>query len=416
MSCFRFQLPAILLPCLVYFVRRAGPLNSDRTVFSQLLDFLPRYEFNQCMQRYATDEYRVRSFSYFDQFLCMTFAQLTFRESLRDIETCLRSMDLKLYHCGLRGKISRSTLADANEQRSWQSYADFAQVLIRIARKLYEHENFGVVLNQTAYVLDSTLIDLCSTLFPWARYQRQHSAIKLHTLLDLKGNIPCVVALSEGRMHDVKMLDELIPESGSFYIMDRGYIDFARLAQFPAHSAHFIIRAKRNLSYKRGAYYKISDAEHAAGLRCDQMISLRYPAAARDYPYPLRYVSYYTAKTNRRFTFLTDDIELPGLIVARLYECRWQVELFFKWIKQHLRIKAFYGTSENAVRTQIWIAISTYVLIAIVKKQLRIEHSFSEIQQILSIALFEKESLYQRLTNKAAQNEEDCYCNQLSLW
>jgi hypothetical protein len=303
------------------------------------------------MQRYPDDHYEARDFSYFDQFLCMVFAQLTFRESLRDIETCLRTMGPKMYHCGLRSSISRSTLAEANQQRNWQNYADFAQVLIRIARKLYEHEAFGVELNQTAYVLDSTLIDLCSTLFPWARYQRQHSAVKLHTLLDLRGNIPCVVALSEGRMHDVKMLDELIPEAGAYYIMDRGYIDFARLAQFPAHGAHFIIRAKSNLSFTRGAYHKISDAEHAAGLRCDQMIKLRRPIAVRDYPHPLRYVSYYAAKTSRRFTFLTDDPELPGLIVAQLYERRWQVELFFKWIKQHLRIKAFYGISENAVRT-----------------------------------------------------------------
>jgi len=391
-------------------------VNSGRTIFSQLLDFVPRYEFNRCMQRYPDDHYEARNFSYFDHFLCMVFAQLTFRESLRDIETCLRTMGPKLYHCGLRSSISRSTLAEANHQRNWENHAAFAQVLIRIARKLYADEAFGVELNQTAYVLDSTLIDLCSTLFPWARYQRQHSAIKLHTLLDLKGSIPCVVTLSEGCRHDVKMLDELIPEAGAYYIMDRGYVDFARLAQFPVHGAHFIIRAKSNLCFIRGAYHHISDAEHAAGLRCDQMIKLRRPRSARDYPHPLRYISYYAAKINRHFTYLTDDPELPGLIVAQLYERRWQVELFFKWIKQHLRIKAFYGISENAVRTQIWIAVSTYVLIAIIKKQLQIEHSLSEIQQILSIALFEKDSLYQRLTAKSAQSEETGSCNQLALW
>jgi Transposase DDE domain/Domain of unknown function (DUF4372) len=389
-------------------------VNSGRTVFSQLLDLLPRYEFNQCVRRYRA-VYRTRRFSHFDQFLCLAFAQLTGRDSLRDIETCLRAMAGKLYHCGLRGRVSRSTLAEANELRDWRIYHDFAQVLIRTARQLYQHERLGVDLEQTAYVLDSTLIDLCTALFPWARYQHNHNAVKLHTLLDLRGNIPCVVNLSEGRTHDVRMLDELVPEPGAFYIMDRGYVDFSRLARFTESMAYFIIRAKSNLACKRGAYRIISSAEYDAGLRCDQLIRLRRSRAIRDYPAALRYVSSYDVETRNRLVLLSNNFELPGLTISRLYECRWQVELFFKWIKQHLRIKAFYGTSENAVRTQIWIGIAVYVLIAIIRKRLKIVSSISEIQQILSIALFEKVPLHQLLTQKPAQDQETGFCKQLKL-
>jgi len=369
-------------------------MNTGRTVFSQVLDFLPLHEFRKCVDRY-TDSYQARTFSWFDQFLCMAFAQLTYRDSLRDIETCLRSFQSKLYHAGFRGKISRSTLADANEFRDWRIYADFAQILIQRARILYVTDSFGVDLNQTAYAFDSTTIDLCLSLFPWAQFRKHKAAVKLHTLLDLRGNIPCFIHITDGKVHDVNALDQLILEPGAFYIMDRGYIDFVRLYTFVQSSAFFITRAKRNLDYCRTAYRHV---DKTTGLRCDQTIRLQGPQTSKDYSDALRRISYHDIETNKNLVFLTNNFMLPALTIAQLYKCRWRVELFFKWIKQYLRIKAFYGTSENAVKTQIWIAISVYVLVAILKKELNIDRNLGEILQVLSIALFEKEPVYQVLT------------------
>lgn len=387
-------------------------MHTGRIVFSQLLDFLPRHEFDRCVRRYQGD-YRVRDFSCLDQFLCLAFAQLTGRESLRDIETCLRAMQPKLYHCGFRGSIARSTLADANESRDWRIYADFASVLIRTARKLYAADSFGVELVETAYALDSTVIDLCLSLFPWARYQHEHGAVRLHTQMDLRGNIPCLIHITDGKAYDTVLLDQLILEPGAFYIMDRGFIDFARLAVITENLVYFVVRAKADLAYCRRSYRPV---ERATGLRSDQTIALRIRHSRRLYPQPLRYVSYHDAERDRRLVFLSNNFRLPALVIARLYKCRWQIELFFKWIKQHLRIKAFYGTSTNAVKTQLWAAISVYVLVAIIKKQLRIDRSLSEIQQILSTAIFEKEPLNQLLTANRPQGEICLCANQLSLF
>ena len=387
-------------------------MHTGRIVFSQLFDFLPRYEFNICVRRYQGD-YRIHDFSCLDQFLCLAFAQLTGRESLRDIETCLRAMQPKLYHCGFRGSIARSTLAGANENRDWRIYADFAQVLIQTARKLYAADDLGVELADTAYALDSTTIDLCLSLFPWARYQHEHGAVRLHTQLDLRGNIPCLIHITDGKVCDTVILDQLILEPGAFYIMDRGFVDFARLANITEHLAYFVVRAKDDLVYRRCAYRPV---EHASGLRSDQTIRLRFRRSLRRYPLPLRYVSYHDAERDRRLVFLSNNFHLPALTIAQLYKCRWQIELFFKWIKQHLRIKAFYGTSANAVKTQIWIAISTYVLVAIIKKQLKIERSLNEILQILSTAIFEKVPLPQLLTAIPPQNEKTGFHNQLNFF
>jgi len=387
-------------------------MHTGRTVFSQLLDFLPRHEFDRCVRRYQGN-YRVRGFSCLDQFLCLAFAQLTGRESLRDIETCLRAMRPKLYHCGFRGSIARSTLADANENRHWRIYADFAQVLIRIARKLYASDSLGVELAATAYALDSTVIDLCLSLFPWARYQHEHGAVRLHTQMDLRGNIPCLIHVTDGKAYDTILLDQLLLEPGAFYVMDRGFVDFARLAVITESRAYFVVRAKTDLTYRRRSYRPV---ERTTGLRSDQTIMLRIRHSRRLYPQPLRYVSYYDTERDRRLVFLSNNFSLPALVIARLYKCRWQIELFFKWIKQHLRIKAFYGTSANAVKTQIWTAISVYVLVAIVKRQLRIERNLGEILQILSTALFEQEPLYQLLTENRQQDGFDLYANQLSLF
>ena len=354
-------------------------MNTGRLVFAQLLDLLPVHEFNRCVRRYRGN-FHCRSLSCYDQFLCMAFAQLTYRESLRDIETCLQAMEKKLCHAGLRGSVARSTLADANERRDWRIYADFAQVLIARARKLYapdavyrvRGESFGVELTQTAYVLDATIIDLCLSLFPWAQFQHGKGAIKLHTLMDLRGNIPCVLWVTHARIVDPAILDQILPEPGSIYIMDRGYVDFGRLRRFAQGSSTFIIRAKKNLRFLRLAYRAV---DKSTGLRSDQTIRLVDPKTARRYPEPLRRIHYFDSETANRIVVLTNNFSLPALTVARLYKCRWQVELFFKWIKQHLRIKAFYGTSTNAVKTQTWIAISIYVLVAIAKKELRIERS-----------------------------------------
>jgi len=329
-------------------------MHVGQLVFSQLMDFLPKHEFHKCVEGHRGN-YRVRDFSCFDQFLCMAFAQLTFRESLRDIETCLRSVRPKLYHAGFRGKISKSTLSDANRHRDWRIYADFAQVLIGIARTLYANDEFGVALEQTAYALDSTTIDLCLALFPWARFRKHKGAVKLHTLIDLRGNIPCFIRITHGKIHDVTAIDHLPLEPGAFYVFDKGYIDFARLFTFTQHMAFFITRAKSNLDFRRGEHRGV---DKSSGLRSDYTITLQGPKTSQLHPTPLRRIAYYDAENQKRFVFLTNNFDLPALTIARLYKCRWQVELFFKWIKQNLRIKAFYGTSTNAVKTQVWIAIS----------------------------------------------------------
>ncbi len=387
-------------------------MHTGRIVFSQLMDFLPRHEFSRCVRRYRGN-YRTRKFTCHDQFLCMAFAQLTGRESLRDIETCLRAMQPKLYHTGIRGPVSKSTLADANENRDWRIYADFAQVLIQQARKLYAQDDFGAQLEQTAYVFDSSTIDLCLSLFPWALFRQHKAAIKLHTLMDLRGNIPCFIRITEGKTHDVNLLDELVLEPGAFYIMDRGYIDFDRLHTFTQHAAFFVIRAKRNLDYRRRSWRPV---DKVTGLRSDQTIVLHGPKTSKDYPDALRRISYVDTETEKRFVFLTNHFLLSPLTIAQLYKCRWQVELFFKWIKQHLRIKAFFGTSENAVKTQIWTAISIYVLVAIVKKQLQIDRSLAEILQIFTISLFENVDILHLLTTIHLQNKSEHLCNQLTLF
>jgi hypothetical protein len=387
-------------------------MYSESLVFAQLMDFLPRHEFNKCVKRYQGD-YRVNNFSCRDQFLCMAFAQLTYRESLRDIETCLRALQPKLYHAGFRSMVARNTLANANRQRDWRIYADFAQVLIAHARKLYLHDDIGFKFEQPAYAFDSTTIDLCLSLFPWAKFRRRKGAVKLHTLIDLRGNIPCFIHFSTGKVHDVNALDYLTLEPGAFYMLDRGYVDYSRLYRFTVEMAFFVTRAKSNMKYKR---QKMRRVDKSTGLRSDYRIVLSGSQAALDYPVPIRRVAYYDVEHKKRLVFLTNNWNLPALTIARLYNRRWQVELFFKWIKQHLRIKAFYGTSPNAVQTQIWIAVCVYVLVAIVKKELRLECSMYQILQILSISLFEKVHIQQALTSIVSQNEKVSYPNQLVLF
>jgi hypothetical protein len=387
-------------------------MNSGITVFSQLIDFLPTQQFNKCVARYNGD-WRVRTFACWDQFLCLSFAQLTYRESLRDIVSCLRAMGSRLYHAGIRGHLSHSTLADANEKRDWRIYADFAAIVIAKARTLYRQESFGVDLAHTAYVFDSTTIDLCLSLFPWAQFRRRKSAVKLHTLIDLRGNIPCFIRITSGRVTDVTSLDDLPIESGAFYIMDRGYIDFGRLHKFTQAAAFFILRAKRGLDF---SWRESTPVDKTSGLRSDQRIILCGPKTSQLYPNQLRRISFCAQDIDTHFVFLTNNFLLPALTITQLYRCRWQVELFFKWIKQYLRIKAFYGTSPNAVKTQIWIAISIYVLVAIAKKELKIERSLGEILQILSISLFEKVPLSQVLTNSDLKNEIMAPSNQLELF
>lgn len=387
-------------------------MNSGRTVFAQVMEFLPLPEFHACVARYQ-GEYKIRGFSCLDQFLCLAFAQLTYRESLRDIETCLRAMQPRLYHMGIRGRVARSTLADANETRDWRIYADFAQTLIGVAKPLYATEPFGVDLAATVYAFDSTTIDLCLALFPWARFRQHKGAIKLHTLLNLRGSIPEVVAISDGKWHDVKALDLLLPIAGAYYVLDRGYLDFARLSRFQQAAAFFVTRAKANLQFARRYSHPVNKA---TGIRCDQTIVLTGPKTATLYPLPLRRISYTDPDTGKRLVFLTNDVTLPALTIAQLYKARWQVELFFKWIKQHLRIKAFYGTSANAVKTQVWIAVSIYVLVAILKKRLRLPQSLYTILQVLSVTLFERMPLIQALTITPDSTAEDEGCNQLSLF
>jgi hypothetical protein len=387
-------------------------MDSGKLVFAQLMDFVPRHDFDACVRRHGGDS-RPRGFSCRDQFLCLAFAQLTFRESLRDIETCLRALEPKLYHAGFRGKVSRSTLADANRAHDWRIFADFAQVLIGRARKLYADEPLGVELDQTVYALDSTTIDLCLSLFPWARFRRRKGAVKLHTLLDLRGNIPTFVRITHGKTHDVTVLDHLPIEPGAFYVMDRGYVDFRRLHRFTTCSAFFVTRAKRGLDFTRRSRRRV---DKTTGLRSDQTIVLAGPKTSRLYPGPLRRVVFYDAENDRRFVFLTNNFTLPALTIAKIYKCRWQVELFFKWIKQNLHIKSFYGTSDNAVRIQVWIAISVYVLVAIVRRELGVERSMSEILQILSLTLFEKIPVFQALSGSKSQDPEPSFSNQLNLF
>jgi hypothetical protein len=376
---------------------------SDRYVFSQLIDSLPRHEFNRCVARYRGNR-RARNFSCFDQFLCMAFAQLTYRESLRDIETCLHALQKKLYHAGFRGVIARSTLADANKHRDWRIYADFAQVLIARARRLYQADDFGVQLKHTAYALDSTTIDLCLKLFPWAQFRRHKAAIKLHTLIDLRGNIPCFVRITHGKTHDVTILDVLPIEPGAFYVMDRAYLDFGRLHRLKLSLAFFVTRAKSNLDFGRRSSRRV---DKTTGVCSDQTIVLRGPKTSKLYPDSLRRVVYRDPKTGRRLVFLSNNFDLPALTIANIYRSRWQVELFFRWIKQHLRIKSFYGTSPNAVKTQVWIAISIYVLVAIIRKQLNVEHSLHEILQILSVSLFEKTPINEALLLEKSINGKE---------
>ena len=387
-------------------------MHAGKLVFAQLMAYLPLPIFRQCVANYPS-QYPTLKFSHLDQFFCLAFAQLTYRESLRDIETCLRAHQTKLYHLGIRGNVSKSTLADANEQRDCRIFADFAMNLIQTARALYASDSFAVELEQTVYALDTTTIDLCLSVFPWARFRQAKAAVKMHTLLDLRGNIPTFIHISNGKMHEVNVLDILIPEAGSFYIMDRGFTDFARWFTLHQAQAFFVIRGKSNLQFRR-IYSRAVDK--TTGLRCDQTIALTSAKASHDYPQHLRRIKFYDVEHKKYLVFLTNNFDLPALTIAQLYRCRWQVELFFKWIKQHLRIKKFYGTTENAVKTQIWIAISVYVLVAIVKKRLKTEASLYTILQILSLTLFEKTPLDQLLKNTENYITEYENDNQLNLF
>ncbi len=387
-------------------------MNTGQTVFSQLIDFLPKKQFDQCLRRYHGN-HRIKSFSCFDQYLCMVFAQITYRQSLRDIETCLLAMKQKLYHCGIRANVCRSTLAEANENRDWRIYADFAQILIDKARTLYANEDFGVQLDREVYALDSSTIDLCLSLFPWAKFRQHKAAVKIHTLMHLKGSIPTFIRITDGKVHDVNILDDLVLEPGAIYVMDRGYLDFARLFTFTQNLSTFVTRAKTNFDYRRLSYHEV---DKATGLRCDQTIRLNGFYTSQEYPAVLRRIGYCDIETNKKFIFLTNNFSLNALTIAQLYKCRWRIEIFFKWIKQYLRIKTFFGTSENAVKTQIWIAISVYVLAAIVKKELKLELSLGEILQILSIVLFEKVLIAQALMKNVSQNENAQFHNQLLLF
>jgi len=386
-------------------------MNVGKTAFAQLMEFLPQYEFQKCVERYRGN-YKIKSFSCWDQFLCMGFAQLTYRESLRDIQACLRGNQQKLYHMGFRGNVSRNTLAHANQVRDWRIYAHFAHILIGQARILYANEDFGVELKQTVYAFDATTIDLCLSLFPWAQFRQRKGAIKLHTLMDLRGSIPTLIFVTHGKVHEVNLLDELFIEPGAIYIFDRGYLDFARLYKIHRAGAFFIIRAKSNFRFRRLYSQK---ADKAKGVQADQIIELQGFYARKDYPDRLRRIRYYDAEKKKRLIFLTNHFSLSAFTIAELFRCRWKIELFFKWIKQHLRIKAFYGTSENAVKTQIWIAISVYVLVAIVKKKLKVNVSLYTMLQILSVSLFEKTPILQLLSEIQPDEKETDSFNQLKL-
>jgi hypothetical protein len=387
-------------------------MNLGKLVFAQITQHLPLTTFRRCAARYG-GEHKVKTFSCLDQYLSMAFAQLTYRESLRDIEACLRAQTGKLYHMGITSRVSRSTLADANEGRDWRIYADFAQSLIGIARRLYAEEPFGVDLKETVYALDASTIDLCLSVFPWAPFRSTKAAVKLHTLLDLRGNIPTFLHISDGKLHDVNVLDLLVPEPGAYYVMDRGYIDFERLHRLHEAGSFFVTRAKSNLRAQRRYSHPV---DRSTGLICDQTIVLTGYYSRQDFDTPLRRIKFKDPKTGKRLVFLTNNFALPAITIADLYRCRWQVELFFKWIKQHLRIKVFFGTSENAVKTQLWIAISVYVLVAIVKKRLNLSASLYEMLQILSLTMFERIPLDQLLNNITADDVQLLNANQLNLF
>ncbi len=387
-------------------------MNSGRTLFAQLMDCVSPYEFRKCVERYQGHR-NIHHFTCWEQFLCMAFAQLTYRESLRDIQACLRVAQPKLYHMGFRSIVARNTLAHANEVRDWRIYADFAQGLITTARTLYAAEAFGVELAETVYALDATVIDLCLALFPWATFRKRKAAVKLHTLLDLRGNIPTVLFITPGRVHDVNILDQLVVEPGAFYILDRGYVDFSRLHRLHQALGFFVTRAKRNFRFR---YLDSRPVDRTTGVYSDQTIRLYGFSSHQSYPERLRRIRFFDADKRKWLVFLTNNFALPALTIAQLYKCRWQVELFFKWIKQHLRIKAFYGTSENTVKTQIWIAIAVYVLVAIVKKRLKLEASLYTILQVLSVSLFEKIPLAEALTNLPRLALEADDANQLNLF
>ena len=387
-------------------------MHKGKLVFAQVTGHLPLTTFGRCVARYG-GSHKIKSFSCFDQYLCMAFAQLTYRESLRDIEACLRAQESKLYHMGIKSRVSRSTLADANESRDWRIYADFAQSLIGIARRLYAKEPFGVDLNDTVYALDASTIDLCLSVFPWAPFRSTKAAVKLHTLLDLRGNIPSFLHISDGKLHDVNVLDLLLPEPGAFYIMDRGYIDFDRLYQLHEAKCFFVTRAKSNLKAQRRYSHPI---DRSTGLICDQTVVLTGFYSKQDFDTPLRRVRFKDPMTGKGLVFLTNNFTLPALTITELYRCRWQVELFFKWIKQHLRIKVFYGTTENAVKTQIWIAVSVYVLVAIIKKRLNLSASLYEILQILSLTMFDRIPLDQLLSKIVSEQNYAVSLNQLNLF
>jgi len=387
-------------------------MNHGRLVFAQLMQHLPLTTFRRCVSRYQ-GERKVHSFSCLDQFLCMAFAQLTARESLRDIEACLRAQRSKLYHLGIRSAVARNTLANANAVRDWRIFADFAQSLIGIARPLYVDEPFGVDLKDTVYALDATTIDLCLSVFPWAHFQSTKAAIRLHTLLDLRGNIPTFIHISDGKLHEVSVLDQLLPEAGAFYIMDRGFLDFERLYRFHQAGSFFVTRAKSNTRLQRRYSLRV---DRSIGLLCDQTVFLTGQYTPRTYQAPLRRIRFRDPQTNKTLTFLTNNFNLPAFTITELYRCRWQVELFFKWIKQHLRIKAFFGTSENAVKSQIWIAVSVYVLVAIVKKRLQLPGSLYQTLQILSLTMFERMPLNQLLARAAIDDIDVDPRKQLSLF
>jgi len=387
-------------------------VNQGQTIFSQIMSYIPKNSFDSCVKKYRGN-YKVQSFTCWEQFLAMSFAQLTYRESLRDIETCLRAMQNKLYHIGIRSKISRSTLAAANQNRDWRIYADFAYILIDQAKELYRDDKFFKELDETVYALDSTTIDLCLSLFPWAKFRKTKSAIKIHTLLDLQNNIPSFISITDGSVHDVNILDDLITEIGAFYVLDKGYIDFERLYNLNNNSAYFVTRAKSNFQFKRIYSHQV---DKSLGLICDQSILLKGFYPSKDYPEKLRRIKYFDFQNNRRLVFLTNNFHLPAITIANLFKQRWQIELFFKWIKQNLKIKSFYGNTPNAVKTQVCIAISVYVLLAIIKKKLKIEHSLYTFLQLISISIFEKTPIISLFSDSSYINEIDYNSNQLSLF
>jgi hypothetical protein len=387
-------------------------MYEGKLIFSQLMDFVPWRRFTTCVKRYRGD-YKVKSFRCSDQWRVMAFAQLTYRESLRDIEACLRAVQSKLYHMGIRSSVSRNNLSHANDARDWRIFADFAQVLIGEARRLYADEDLGLDLDATVYALDASTIDLCLSLFPWARFRKTKGAVKLHTLMNLRGNIPEFILISDGKLHDVNVLDYLTPAAGAYYVMDRGYLDFERLHSLHRARAYFVTRAKRNFNFKRRYSHEV---DKTTGVQCDQTIVLETYYSFQGYPEPLRRIRYYDEDRGKRLVFLTNDFDLPAVTIAKLYKARWQIELFFKWIKQHLRIKAFYGTSQNAVKAQIWIAVSTYLLVAIMKKELRLPLSLYTILQILSVSIFEKTPIPQVFSQHDYQNQNPRCRNQLLLF